>query len=288
MDGFERALELLPRGWRQAASRFDETAEEIRLRNGRSPTLLLPEGEHPFFQASVTEETLLQILEKATGASVHTAAPALAEGYLSYRGIRIGVCGASIVRDQKLTGFRHVSSLAIRIPRECRGICKKELEEITSGRFENTLIIGCPGAGKTSVLREWIRRLSEMGFRMGVADERNELAALDGAEPQFDLGPCSDVMIGLSRVDAAAMLIRGMNPQILAMDELTRKADLEAVQQIFGCGVGILATAHGTEISELRKRRAYRVLLDQGVFSRCLLVERTKTGRRYALKSLPT
>ncbi len=287
MNGWDRAVELLPNAWGQALDRFSSgKPEEIRLRVGRTPTILFADGERTFLQETVTEETLRRVLEKATSASVHTAAPALSEGYISYRGVRVGVCGTAIIREHRFEGYRCVSSLALRIPRECRGLCRRELDVLTREGFQNTLIIGRPGDGKTTVLRELIRAMSEMGYRIGVSDERNELAACDGARAQFDLGSRSDVMTGLPKAEGAMMLLRGMNPQIIAMDEISRQRDLEAMRQIFGCGVGLLASAHGSCLSELRRREGYRRLLREGVFSWLLTVGKTGEERHYTLERI--
>ena len=287
MNGWERGCELLPRTWRSAAEAFsDQSPEEIRLRCGRRPTVLLPGGEKEFMDVSVTEETLKRVMEIATDASIHTAATALAEGYLSYRGLRIGVCGAGIMKDEKFCGFRRYSSLAIRIPRECRGICDHAAQLLTEGGFQNTLVIGSPGEGKTTALRELIRRITDMGFRIGVSDERNELAAADGASAQFDLGRYSDVLTGVPKVEGAMMLLRGMNPQVLAMDEITRQRDLEAIRYIFGCGVGLMASVHGKDLDEIQKRAGYRELLNQGIFTYALTVERRGRQRRYKIERI--
>lgn len=287
MDSLKYALDLLPSRWRQAFEVFRESfPEEIRLRTGQKATVLLADGEHPFSDEPVSEEALLCVLEKATGASLHTAAPALAQGYLSYRGLRIGVCGTAVMKEDRFSGFRRVSSLAIRIPRECRGICKKEVEVLLREGFQNTLIIGKPGDGKTTVLRELIRCLSDKGYRIGVSDERNELSAVYGSTAQFDLGRASDVVTGIPKVEGAMMLLRGMNPQILAMDEITREKDLDAVRQIVGCGVSLLVSAHGSDLEELKKRQGYRELLEQDIFTYLLGVEKNGRDRKYELRKI--
>ena len=287
MNGLDVAMELIPQNWRGVAKRrAREETEEIRLRVGRAPSLVNGGKEIAFTEEHADEEILRRILEKATGASLHAAAPALSEGYLSYRGVRVGVCGTAVIRDGNLSGFRSISSLAIRVPRECRGICDKLIGEMCSDGFSNTLVIGRPGDGKTTVLREMIRLLSTREYRIGIADERNELAAADGAYAQFDLGPCSDYLTGVSKAEAAMMLLRGMNPQILAMDEVTQQDDLEALYQVCGCGVGLLASAHGSSLRELRGRKLYRDLLEQGLFTFALQINRHGAARTYSLERI--
>ncbi len=286
MDKETLALCLLPARWREDAKRQIRQAEEIRLRAGREPSMLLRGEELPFSGERVTEPDLLRILEKATGASLHSAQASLAEGFVNYRGIRIGVCGMAAMKEGQGCVFHHVSSLAVRIPRECRGICREQIETLLREGYQNTLVVGPPGAGKTTALRELIRSLSDSGCRVGVADERNELASRDEDGQAWDLGRCSDVLGGVPKGKAALMLLRGMNPGIIAMDEITREEDAEAILQICGCGVGILASAHAGGREELLERAAYKRLLDRHVFSRLLFVRAEKNGRQYRLESL--
>ena len=287
MDRLQIAEELLPAAWRQVPGPlFPEGTEEIRLRCGKAPSYLIGGKEQAFRTSPVEEEQLQRILEKATGASMHAAAASLSRGFLSYRGIRIGVCGTASLQNGAISGFRRISSLAIRIPRACRGICDEAAARLMREGVPNTLIIGRPGDGKTTALRELIRVLSDRGLRIGVVDERNELAAMDVSGPGFDLGRCSDVLTGVDKGEGMTMLLRGMNPQILAMDEITRLSDAEAVLQAQGCGVGILASAHAAGMEELRQRPVYRQLLEQKVFSACLLIRRSGGERRYTLERL--
>lgn len=282
MNGFEKAMELLPRELRQTVeNRSAESVEELRLRRGRAPELVMAGESLRLDAPPVTEELIMRVLEKATGASIHSAAAELRGGYISCKGLRIGVCGTGVIRDGTLTGFRDYSSLNIRIPREHRGICDSLIQSLYTPSFENTLIISPPGGGKTTALREFIRRLSDRGFCVSVADERNELSATEGADAQFDLGRCTDVLVGVSKAEAAIMLLRGMGPGLIAMDEITQGRDIEAVTQIFGCGVGILATAHGESAESLRQRALYRELLDRQIFKNLVIIRKKGGARIY-------
>lgn len=287
MDQLKLAAELLPLAWRQAEiTRLPPDTEEIRLRVGKAPTYLRGGEERPICRGTVTEEDLLRILEKATGASMHTAAPSLAQGYVSYRGLRIGVCGTGVSENGKMIGLRSVSSLCVRISRAFPGICDEITRVLLNSDFSNMLIIGSPGAGKTTVLRELIRALSDAGRRVSVVDERNELAAYEGGKYSFDLGRCSDVLTGIPKDEGIVLLLRSMNPEILAMDEITKSRDAEAVLQAFGCGVGLLASAHASKPDELWKRPVYRELLQAGVFPHCLCIHRKGIVRTYSLEKI--
>ncbi len=285
MDKRVLALELLPSSWRrEAEAEGFAQAEEIRLRLGRPPSLLTDAGEKAFRSQTVQQEELRRILEKATGASLHTVVSSLADGFVNYRGLRVGVCGSAVSREGKTCAFLSLSSLAVRIPRECRGAVDREAAELLRLGFANTLVLGPPGAGKTTALRELIRVLADSGLRVGVADERGELSAQDAEGPCFDLGRCSDVICGVPKAEAAMMLLRGMNPQILAMDEITAGKDADALRHLAGCGVALLASVHGRDRSDLCRRPDLGPMLDQGLFAYILKIRRDEQGRHYCLE----
>lgn len=286
MNAWTRAVSLLPESFQNdlAAQR---DGEELRLRIGRTPRVLTAGKERSFSNRIVTSEALQRVLEKATGASLHAVTDALREGYISCRGLRIGVCGVASAKGGGFEGFRAVSSLAIRVPHEQRGICEALWPRLFPSGYQNTLIVSPPGFGKTTFLREMIRCLSEEGRRVAVVDERNELSASDGEGTQFDLGPCSDVLVGISKQRACPMLLRGMNPQILAMDEISEESDLYTVRQIIGCGVGLLATAHATSAEDLTKRSLYRELLRDQVFAKLVVISMENDQRQFTVQALP-
>ena len=289
MNATELALSLLPQRCldRRCREMLNE-AEEIRMRIGQKPTILQNRMEYPLHGDPVTQEELMRTLEKATGASLHTAAAALSRGFISYRGLRIGVCGTAFEREDKALGFRSFSSLAIRIPREYKGLCNELYARLREEKPGNLLILSPPGLGKTTVLRELIRRSSNDGLRIGVVDERWEIAAAEQGRPQFDIGSHSDVLSGVSKAKGAMMLLRTMNPQIIAMDEITQPEDLNTMREIVGCGVRMMATAHASGPEELRKRPLYRSMLEEGIFEDCILIRMKEEKRCYELQRMPS
>lgn len=289
--GFDNAAGLLPQDMRQTLSALPGSAracaEELRLRSGRRPSLLLAEGESPFGDRAVQPRDLDTVLENATRASAHTALECVAAGFVTVRGgCRVGLCGETVVREGGVRSIRRLSSLSIRIPRQHRGCAGEIYARMLELGLPDTLIISPPGAGKTTLLRELVRLASEGGRRVSLIDERAEIAGVWDGSPLFDIGPCTDVMTGAPKPEAAAMLIRAMSPQILAMDEITTPADVEAARLATGCGVKLLATAHAGSARELAARPVYRKLLEDGVFSAAVVIERRGGSRHYRLEEL--
>ena len=145
-----------------------------------------------------------------------------------------------------------------------------------NGVFVNTLVLGPPGSGKTTLLRDLIRLISDgKGIepqRVGVADERGELAALWHGEPQFYIGRQTDVLDGCPKAEGLSILLRSMNPQVLAVDEITHPEDVAAMMEAVGCGVSLLASAHGGSLKDLERRQVYRNLLHEEIFHRAIFL----------------
>ena len=183
-------------------------------------------------------------------------------------GHRIGVCGSAVVKNGELAGYQALSSLCIRFARDVRMDSARLLPNLT----DSCLILGAPGAGKTTLLRACIRALSESGQRVSVCDDRGEISAMTQGTAQFDLGPQTDILTGLSKDEGMLLLLRAMNPMWIAADEITARRDLAAMETISYCGVRLLATAHAKDERELRLRPLYRELLTLGMFRRMFVL----------------
>lgn len=274
-SGFDSAAELLPERIRRELSHFDKSvlgrAEEIRLRTGFMPTLLLPEGEKRFGTEAVTVDELRFVMDRASRSSLHSVQQELRQGFITAPGgVRLGICGTA-AGSGSVEGIRDVSSAAIRIPHEVRGAGGEIMAALKP--FERSiLIISPPGGGKTTFLRELIRNASNSGKRVSLCDERGEVAALWRGRPGFDLGEHTDVMSGAGKAEGVMMLLRAMNPQIIALDEISAASDAEAVEQAAYCGAAIFATAHGTSVEQLKRRRHYRALLEGGCFEKAVII----------------
>ncbi len=267
---------------------IQKNAEEIRLRTGRAVTVLSQGKEYEIASSYKLEtDDLYSVLEKATYASVHSVESELAKGFVTVDGgIRIGICGTAVYKADRLGGIKDFSSMAIRIPHDIYGCSSKLYKSINADGLKNVLIISPPGFGKTTFMRDYIRNLSTDNFRVSVADERSELAAVTDGEPQFDMGPRTDVMNGVKKAEAVMMLLKAMNPDVIAMDEISEAEDISAVSAALGCGVKILATAHASGTDDLKRRKIYREMLELGLFEYAVIIKKTGGTRQYACEAL--
>lgn len=258
-----------------------ERIEEIRLRAGQAMTVLESGAEKTIAPAHiVTVSELERVLERATGASVHSVEASIAKGYINVKGgIRLGLCGNVIMRSGAVSGIRNLSSLSLRIPKEIHECASSELAKMTENGLTDILIVSPPGSGKTTCLREFIRVLSDSGKRVSVADERGEIAAVSEGVAQFDVGSHTDIISDAPKAQAAMMLIRAMNPDVLAMDEISSEEDMRSIYEASGCGVKLLATAHAGSLEDLYSRKLYRKLMKMRIFEYCLFID-NKIGRR--------
>ena len=298
---YEQAAAVLPVRWQRMARQLPDwkkaAAEELRLRAGHPMTVLLPEGEQLLSdqmpQPLVSQNDLEQLCDTVTGYSRYTASETMRRGYLTARGgFRIGVCGAAVMREGECSNLRDLSSACIRIARELPGLAEPVFRQLfASGRFESTVVLGPPGSGKTTLLRDLVRCLSDgteetPAHRVAVVDERGEIAAMVQGQAQLEVGCHTDVLDGCPKAIGIPILLRGCNPQIIAVDEITQQEDLQAMAGASYCGVRFLVTLHADGVEDMQRRPLLRELMELHLFSRAVCIRRDESGRKYVAEEI--
>ena len=281
-EAFDRAAALLPDRLRGELLFLSEAqrkkAEEIRLYCGMGMRVVLDEGILDL-RGSVSGEDLERVLERASRSSLHSVAESLRGGFITAEGgYRIGICGSVVMKSGETAGFRRVSSLCIRIPRQV--FCLTP-DLAASLRDKSVLILSPPGGGKTSFLRELVRQTSNAGRKISLIDERAELAAMYDGSPRFDVGRNTDVLEGCPKREAVEMLLRSMSPQVIAMDELGAE-DGGAVRHAAESGVKVFASVHCGSKTDLSGKG-----IDTTGFDALVAIRKNGAAREYAVEALP-
>ncbi len=262
-------LSILPPRLRPEVDRLGKnTGQNLRLRLHAPPELCC--GKKTFWlNEQITRDDLNFCINTASRYSPW-AATTITKGYLTAKGgHRIGICGEAVMKNGEMTGIREVTSLCIRIARDFPGIAK-ELSHLEG----SVLILGAPGWGKTTLLRDLIRQKGNQGASISVLDEREELFP-EG----LSIGNRVEVMRGCPKPQGVDMLLRTMEPEIIAMDEITAKEDCLALQKAAWCGVSLYATAHASSLEDFLHREIYAPLLKQNLFEHIVILRKEKTWR---------
>lgn len=271
--------------------------QEIRMNIGQ-PLMLRAKGKEMILHKHggvaenyqdvfwVTEEMLRQTFSFICKHSVYAYEEEIRQGFITIEGgHRIGLIGQAVMEGDKVKNIKYVSGLNIRLARENIGCGEKVIHMIADKHnIFNTLIVAPPCAGKTTLLRDCIRLLSNgtkgiEGVRVGVADERGELGACYHGIPQNDLGIRTDVLDRVSKPEGILMLIRSMAPRVIAVDEVGSKEDVEALKNACLSGCSILATIHGTSPYEIYEKNVFEHLKAGNIFQRYVVLERGEIGK---------
>ena len=264
-----------------------EFVEEIRIRQSRPITLKIGQ-EVMILEHVITKEEINEIFERICENSIYSYKKEICEGFITIKGgHRVGITGTAVI-DEKIKNINYISSLNFRIAREKKGSSKEIIKHVINqneNTIFNTLIISPPGGGKTTVLRDILRNLSngikELNFSpkvVGLVDERGEIAATYKGEPQKDVGIMTDVMSNFPKSIGMKMLIRSMSPQIIACDEIGGIEDIQAIKVAICSGVKGIFTAHGRNLEELIQNPELNHLITENIIEKVSQLSLQKKG----------
>lgn len=230
----------------------------------------------------ISQNEMRETLEYISNYSLYAFEDELRQGFITIQGgHRVGVAGKIILEGQKIKNMKHISFINIRLSHQIKGCADQVMSYIADKeKVYHTLIIAPPGGGKTTLLRDIIRQLSDgekgTGVTVGVVDERSEIAACYMGVPQNELGIRTDILDCCPKAEGMMMLIRSMSPKIIAVDEVGSREDIEAIEYVINCGCKLIATVHGSTIDDVRNKPLLGKLVKEKVFERYILL----TGKK--------
>ena len=283
----ETILKFLPKNIAALISKIppnqQEQLEEIRIRMNR-PVEITLKGSPTFLPYRIKEEDAIQLMNKISQFSIYTLEEELKRGFITISGgHRIGLAGKVILEEGKVKAIRDIASFNIRIAKEKLGISEWMIPFLYQDRWLHTMIIGPPQTGKTTMLRDIARMIStgkgEKGIqacKVGIVDERSEIAGCVNGIPQMTFGHRIDVLDACPKAEGMMMMIRSMSPDVLVVDEIGRKEDAEAIQEAVHAGIKLIMTTHGSSIDEIRNRPSLKDILEGRIFERFVVLSRAK------------
>lgn len=259
--------------------------EEIRLRLNKPVELIFTNEVKWINDTALCEQDRLYILNQITDHSLYRMETELREGFITIEGgHRIGLAGGVTTREGAVQQIQYITFLNIRIAKELKNIASSILPYLKiEEAVANTIIVGPPQTGKTSLIRDLARLISNGSAytpsqKVAVIDERSEIAASLNGIPQHDIGLRTDVMDACPKTAGMMMMVRSMSPEVLIVDEIGNKEDVNAILEAVYAGVNVICTLHGHSIQQIKQRPSVTHLFKEKIFSRFIVLEKDKTS----------
>lgn len=287
MKSQEEVLKLLPLNLAEELREIfinNLAVQEIRIKANKPVIVNLSYKEIILgFVPSIEE--LKQILVRISNYSLYAYEEEIRQGYITIKGgHRIGIAGECVLNKGEIKTIRNISSLNIRICHEVKGCSNEVMRYITKNdSILNTLIVSPPKCGKTTILRDMARNISNgmplynlKGKKVSVIDERSEIASCFNGIPQLDIGIRTDILDNCFKKDGMIMAIRSLSPEIIICDEIGTYGEIEALNMAFNSGVNIIVTIHGYSIEDVYKRTVFKELLENSILDRIIVLSSRK------------
>ena len=268
-------LEILPEEIRKKVVCLGnlDRITELRFRLGKN--MCIRYGlEEVVTDCIVEKQMLLQILKNVSSNSIYTIQDGLNQGFITVLGgHRIGITGEVVMLDGKIKNIKEICSMNIRVAREFIGSSKKIIKDILLlHEVNNVLIVSPPFCGKTTLLRDIVREISDRGYNISLIDERGEIACMSNGESVLDIGKRTDVISYVPKAYGINMAIRSMAPDVICTDELGSIEDIQAIKKASISGIKFVATMHGKNIKDVMQNKGIKELVENGYLDKIIVL----------------
>lgn len=287
MDNCIEVLQVLPKKIIEIIEGKVDTKkiQEIRIKVNK-PVIINITNEELVLDYIVSKEELKYIITKISSYSLYAFEEEMRQGYITFRGgHRIGLAGQYVMENGRVKILRNISSINIRICKEIIGSSNKIMPYISNfNKVYNTLIVSPPKCGKTTILRDIAKNISNgfsrinlKGKKVAIIDERSEIAACYNGIPQMNVGIRSDVLDNCLKTNGIIMAIRSLSPEVIICDEIGTMNEIEALSMAFNSGVNMILTVHGIDLDDVRRRKSLKELINDNILERIVILS-SKNG----------